>query len=159
MINKISFFLLGLFLLSGCGGILNPYDSKSDAICPKSSNGKCVSLIQAYEESIENKDKKTENKKVSKIIKSSKENEILADDLKIPENSSDLYQEALNKKMAKLINDPVTPIVVPPTAMRVLIFPYQSGNVFYMHRFIHFLDNTPRFVLGNKPGLMEQLID
>lgn len=156
MYKKLVFIFFGITLLSGCAKTLNPY--ADSFACPRSENGKCVSLTQAYEESIgesiqknkENNSKKQQEKTDKTPSKTDTDTQI-----KIPEQGDDLYKEALYKKMTKLINDPVTPIMLPPNTLRMLIFPYSVGNTFYMHRFIYFLDDTPRFIFDGGVVLPE----
>jgi conjugal transfer pilus assembly protein TraV len=136
-INR-SFITLGflaLIALSGCASILNPYSS--DFTCPKTEGGKCVSVNDAYTESLqqraplqggsEGKNEKTETA------------------------PADLgYQASLYKKMQRLLDDPVTPIVVPPIVMRVLFLPYPGDDhELYGYRYAFMFVDEPRWLLGD----------
>ncbi|MBI3754640.1 MAG: TraV family lipoprotein, partial [Deltaproteobacteria bacterium] len=56
---------------------------------------------------------------------------------------------ALQEKLTDLIKNPVTPVVVPPKALRVLMFPYANKSELYMPRYIYILVDDPRWVVGD----------
>ena len=60
------------------------------------------------------------------------------------------YREAELAKSAKLLKQPVTPVIVPPTVMRVLILPYQGdGGELNMMRYAYIMTDKPRWVMGD----------
>jgi len=61
------------------------------------------------------------------------------------------YREASLAKMAKMLKEPVTPIVVPPSVMRIWMAPRQGENkgVLDMGRFVFMMVEDPHFVMGD----------
>lgn len=126
-------FFVSLFLaISGCS-YLTPYSS--DFQCPDVDKGKCVSVNEAYKMSLNGKgqgEKDKDNKKGNK-----------------KEDAASGYKAALQEKLTDLIKNPVTPVVVPPKALRVLMFPYANKSELYMPRYIYILVDDPRWVVGD----------
>lgn len=130
------------FLAFGCASILNPYES--DFQCPNADKGKCASVGEAYNASLDKKkqegaqDKKDKQEKV---------------DLNAHDKQSDApteYQTALYKKISGLLKEPVTPMVAPPPVMRALFLSYPGdGDELFMPRYIYFFLGKPRWVLEN----------
>lgn len=155
-IMKKKLVLLILILLSlpilftGCGGIINPY--KGEFACPQSEKGKCVGIIQAYEEVIklEEEAKKKEKERGNgsnvgnntfSLFEKEMEEEILKEQL--------LIKKHLFEKMSGLLRDPQTPILVSPQVIRILILPYAQGKNLYMGRYIYVMLEEPRWVFEN----------
>lgn len=67
----------------------------------------------------------------------------------IAANSGDLYRESRYRELAGLIEDTVTPIVQPPKVLRTLIVSYSAGDSLYMPRYVYFLADEAKFVLGD----------
>jgi len=141
---KFTFLLLAVLVFSGCS-IFSPYNSKFQ--CESPDKGKCVSVQKAYEESMgkgnfhgkvvgkhgSSKDKGGE--KEMKDVKSS--------------SAEESYRESIQREMANLINAPVTPLLVPPKVMRVLVLPYPDKSVLYMPRYIYIMTDKPRWIIGD----------
>ncbi len=117
------FFLLLLAIpLAGC---MNPY--ASDFACPDPDNGKCMSMKDAYSESI-----------ASRLDPARP---------KPPADNSD-YHDALYGRITGLLREPETPVVVPPKVMRVLMLPYEGeDNELFMPRYAYIFTEPPRWVL------------
>lgn len=134
--------LIGLALITlliGCASVLNPY--KSDFHCPETDKGKCVSVQNAYLESIQKNYKEEDEEKSEKLKQ---------DDGKIPQKQSNVYQEALYRELAGLLNEPLSPMVAPPMVMRVLLLPYKGDtNELYMLRYVYFFVDGPKWILGD----------
>ncbi len=129
--------MTAVILLAGC---LSPYSS--DFKCPKTEGGKCVSLAEAYDESLRQNNGPAGSDNQADSGKD-KDGAHAAD----PETG---YQASLYKKMQRLLDDPVTPIVVPPTAMRVLILPYPGDDhELYMPRYVFMFVDEPSWLLGD----------
>lgn len=126
-----------LILFSGCS-IFTPY--KSSYNCPKGDKGKCVSAKEAYKDSFKKTEESVKDKEETgqKGKKESQEKE-----------AENLYLSSLQKELASLIEDPVTPVVLPPKVIRVLIFQYNNKNVLYMPRFIYMTVGDPIWVMGD----------
>ena len=133
MQRRYLMLVLFLFLAAqGCSSIM-PYSG--NFTCPKTANGKCMSVSDAYEESL---------KKVPQAnqVNGAKDNR------SVPEDSA--YKKELLKKLAGLLKEPTTPMVRPATVMRVL-FTYYPGDEaeLYSYRYAYFFADTPAFVLGD----------
>lgn len=125
----IAVILLLFIGLQGCASWINPY--ASDFNCPKTENGRCISVPDAYQESL-----KKGPKKGAKDEQSG--------------NGSGAYEKELFKKLAGMLKEPVTPIVNPPTAVRVLFTPYPGDeNELYLYRYAFFFVDSPSFILGD----------
>jgi conjugal transfer pilus assembly protein TraV len=121
---QLRFFLLALFALP-LAGCMNPY--ASDFACPDPGNGKCVSMEDAYSESIASRLDPARPKQ--------------------PTDSSD-YEDALYGRITGLLREPETPVVVPPKVMRVLMLPYEGeDNELFMLRYAYIFTEPPRWVL------------
>ena len=120
-------FIVSLALLSGC----NPY--ASEFTCPRTDNGKCMSVADAYAESLRPLPLEPEPKK--------------RDDRK---GSDESWQGEMQKKIFRLLKEPNTPLVVQPTVMRVLMLPYRGEqNELYMLRYVYMFVNDPHWVIGD----------
>ena len=119
---------------SGC----MPY--ASNFTCPKSEDGKCGSLTSAYEDSLQ---KGTNYEKTSGDCAGE------ACKGKGAPSSYMSYRDALNTKLADLLNAPTTPMVKPPTVMRVLLLPYvgEDGELFDV-RYSYVMINDFSWVTG-----------
>jgi len=141
MRRLVLLFVLAIFL-TGCASVLNPYES--DFQCPDTDRGKCVSVQDAYGESMQ-KNSSTENKDE---VKSEKPKE--GGTLESQGKKNNDYQEALYKELAGLLKEPLTPIVAPPKVMRVLLLPYKGdSNELYMIRYVYFFVEEPKWILGD----------
>ncbi len=139
MRKLISYFFLSLvFTLAGCAGAMNPYSSSFS--CPNFKNGRCVSVEDAYKDSTNGKYQ--DLWKESGAGKSKKE--------KAAPTEADLYQSALYGRLNGLLKSPVSPMVVPPQVMRVLILPYTGrDNELYMERYVYLFLSSPKWLLND----------
>jgi conjugal transfer pilus assembly protein TraV len=166
---KKCLIILTLLCLWGCGAVLNPY--KEDFSCPDYDKGKCIKVEGAYKESLQKKRNDALNEKENKAAcekcrKEAKNNNVSEDTYctacfasetgestdKRPttESAQALYQKALNKKIAIMLKEPNTPLIVPPQIMRVLVLPYKGDmSELYMMRYIYLLIDDPQWVMGN----------
>ena len=131
--------------LSGCGGIVNPYDSSFS--CPHFQDGKCVSVETAYKESTGDKgyhDLWSEGGQP-------RSNQLRRDQTgHINASEEDLYRSALFGRLNGLLNSPTPPMVVAPQVMRVLILPYTGrDNELYMQRYVYMFLGGPGWLLKN----------
>lgn len=116
--------LLSALLIATLSGCLNPY--AGDFNCPKTDNGKCVSVEDAYYES---------------------KNGFIGTP---GQTSSDDYQEALYSRMVGLLKQPETPLVAPPKVMRVLMLPYEGKDEeLYLYRYAYIFTDRPRWILSD----------
>jgi conjugal transfer pilus assembly protein TraV len=129
--NNVILAVLAALCLSGCW--LNPYSSEFN--CPKTANGKCISVSDAYTESLKNDPQGKTTTGPDQAAKGA---------------AFSVYEEELFRKMTAMIKEPATPIVNPGTVLRGLVL-YYSGEEreLYSHRYVFFFVDEPRFVLGD----------
>jgi conjugal transfer pilus assembly protein TraV len=130
MMKQLLLPALLVITLTGC---LNPY--AGDFNCPETDNGKCVSVEDAYYES------------KGRLIGTPRQSD------------SGEYQEALYARMADLLKEPETPMVVAPKVMRVLMLPYEGKDEeLYLYRYAYIFTDRPRWILTDplKTPLGEQ---
>ncbi|MCR4287982.1 MAG: TraV family lipoprotein, partial [Deltaproteobacteria bacterium] len=60
-----------------------------------------------------------------------------------------VYRDNLQKELSGLLEAPVTPVIIPPKVMRVLIFPYPDKTLLFMPRYIYMMIDEPEWVIGN----------
>ena len=146
---------------SGCSAIVSPYNAEFQ--CPETDKGKCVSVQAAYKESIDNPLVKADPEKSKPPCeacggnerKGPKQSEELQLDT-IPKsdayksgNPKHQYQDALYRKLASLIGQPSTPVVVPPDVVRVLILSYTgSENDLFSYRYVYFFATEPSWIIS-----------
>ena len=132
--------------LSGCA-VVAPYDSNFS--CPGNTEyGKCTSMQGAYSEALGG-DVVPEPREGERDKKSSKRGTSPS----APPALS-RYKEAEYAELAKLIEEPVTPIVKPPEVLRTLIIGYGTNDkTFYAPRHIFYFASEAGFVLGDAPSL------
>jgi len=121
--TRCGLFLL-LLLLSGCGAALNPYHENFNCQAPE-DNGHCVDTKTAYEEAVG----------INHLVKGKEE------------NTKKHVDEARLEKLAELLKEPQTPIIVPPRILRVLILPYKGNDDLFMARYAYLQVESARWVL------------
>jgi conjugal transfer pilus assembly protein TraV len=163
---KMLLGMLGALMLVGCK-VLVPYDSKF--ACEGTQDfGRCMDVQTAYEDALgtaanaQGRDKsgKTAPKweyrgAPSKGATSSPTlKRMRAKDAKgtqvafLPASTEELYRQSQYRELARLIEEPVTPIVQPPKVLRTLIVSYSAGDSLYMPRYVYYLADEAKFVLG-----------
>lgn len=114
-----------------------PYSS--DFACPKSEDGTCASLPNAYENSL-----------IGYTPKMDKNKEKITKDKDPGDTSYLMYRDALHTKLSGLLKEPVTPVLNPPTVMRVLLLPYVGDeNELYTLRYAYLVVNDFKWVVGD----------
>ena len=145
MIKKTIPLLLLTLCLTACSAkTFNPYDDEFD--CPYVDRGKCISVDDAYRESLE------ENAFIQEEISQPQEATEQKNQLQNggvgeekttpsekPKTARYNYQEALYNELTGMLREPETPLVIPPKTMRVLLLSYTSeNNELYGDRFVYF---------------------
>lgn len=140
-----------IFSLTGCAGVMNPYSS--DFNCPKTYNGTCVSVSDAYHESLHAEVHQGDNGNDQALCdgcSSEKEREEQSTYPVDETTQEHQYYEALYEELTGLIKEPVTPLIAPPKAMRVLFLPYKgNSDELYMYRYIYFFVDRQTWILGD----------
>jgi conjugal transfer pilus assembly protein TraV len=67
----------------------------------------------------------------------------------VPRSTEELYRQSQYRELAGLIEEPVTPMVQPPKVLRTLIVSYSAGDSLYMPRYVYYLADEAKFVLGD----------
>jgi len=159
LINFIRYSILAVLavgpVLTGCSALVSPYSTTFQ--CPDSDKGKCVSVQTAYDESIDDnplvkeqvcedcEEKETSDEKKMEIHTSDK---TPADTSAVNSAKYD-YQNALYKKLTSIIDQPETPLVIPPDVMRVLIPSYTgTDNEWFSARFVYFFVTEPKWSMS-----------
>lgn len=134
--RRLTYILLLAYAVAiGC----MPYASEFS--CPKSGDGSCGSLPQAYENSVVGYTPKMDKSDKKEEGKSSKDN---------GDTSYLMYRDSLHNKLSGLLKEPVTPVLNPPTVMRVLLLPYVGeDNELYTLRYAYLLVNEFKWVVGD----------
>lgn len=163
MRNRISRLCLsiGLFGLIatefGCASIMNPYESEFK--CGKGTPfGKCASTPEIYAEEVPGYrpplvqgSSSPHDKKCKDCGENGKPRILQARgaDIQQPPSES-AYREAELAKITKLLKAPVTPVVVPPSVMRILFTPVQ-GEVgeLNMPQYVFLMMDRPKWVMGD----------
>jgi conjugal transfer pilus assembly protein TraV len=153
----------GMFAMSGCA-LLNPYNGSFS--CPKTSNGKCVSVQAAYSEATKSKtfispdvknDEACNSDDTAAGVCSGEEKVLKFNSSTNVSSTYNRYQTSLFDKFGGLLREPVTPIVAPPKTMRVLLLPYTGqDNEFYMLRYVYFFVDEPRWLMGDSVSSGEE---
>ena len=156
-IELIILLLATLFVFSACSALISGYNSEFQ--CPSTNKGKCVSVKEAYRESVEGAEINPLVKEKSKAggedethctncqseAEASGQQEVSKGN-QPPEYS---YRDALYKKLSSMIGKPSTPLVVPPEVVRVLILSYtSSNNELFSYRYVYFFATEPKWVIS-----------
>lgn len=138
---------LAPLVLSGCS-LFVPFDS--EFMCPGTTDyGKCTDVQGAYSDALGGE--LPADEAIAKDRKRDKND-------RPPEPRSrsvaranvNRYKAAEYAELAKVIEDPVTPLVQPPKILRTLIVAYATGEkTLYMPRYVFYFANDGTFVYGD----------
>lgn len=124
-IRQKTALLFLLSLLTGCGAALNPYHENFNCRAEE-DNSHCADTQTAYEEAIAITDLETDDG-------SSQHRNI---------------EEIRLQRLAELLEEPETPMIMPPRIMRVLILPYKGqGDELFMARYAYLQVESAQWVL------------
>jgi conjugal transfer pilus assembly protein TraV len=157
--------ILGLSL-NGCSfslsKLVNPY--KDDFECPQAEKGKCVPIREAYLESLRKglrdilftptTQTQFPPQQPTPQASPQKENEASFNLQSVfPYDNWEMYSkynEALLRKLQEMLENPKTPILIPPQVVRVLILPYAAErDTFYAERYVYIIVEGPQWVFHN----------
>lgn len=141
---KVKTIAAALLLLSTGCSLLVPYDDEFS--CPGSRDyGKCTDVNGAYEEAVygtpapdTGSPDKDEKEKVSHAKLSHSP----------PMTGEDHYRDAQYRELAGVIEDPETPVVVRPKALRTLILSYDTDGTLWMPRYVYYFANDAKFIFS-----------
>jgi conjugal transfer pilus assembly protein TraV len=152
-IFMIFLVVLGLGL-NGCGPLsklMNPYDDNFE--CPQFEKGKCVSIKQAYTESLQKDILFTPTPSTAQTSSPKENKTSFSVQSVFPQEGGEAYSkynEALMKKLQEMIENPKTPVLIPPQVVRVLILPYSADrDTFYAERYAYIIIEGPQWVFHN----------
>ena len=132
--------LIALNLFStGCAKLANPYDEEFNCKAnPK--GGKCVSTPTAYKDA-KNSTSSTEDNPSNCIDGNCgglENNQSIDGDGTRSNLSRSIAQDKRYKTISALLEEPKTPILIPPTVLRVLFMPYKGENgALFMKRYVY----------------------
>lgn len=140
--KKVFSWLLATVTLCGCSAVLNPYQSSFN--CPEADKGKCVSVQQAYSDSLNPLVKPESGAGEGECHECGKDKPVTSG----TGREEAEYRGALFKRLSGLLNEPETPLVAPPQVMRVLLLPYRGdGGELFMPRYAYFFLDRPQWIL------------
>ncbi|MBU0993385.1 MAG: type IV conjugative transfer system lipoprotein TraV [Proteobacteria bacterium] len=142
MMNQKLLWIVCLTLyVTGCGKVFNPYHS--EYMCPDVYKGKCATMDEAYEESFEDNELVLERQDCKDCDKQTQKNKREQPS----ENKTYTYKDKLFTEIAAIIDEPETPVLVPPKVSRVLIISYTDDDeeTFFGYRHVYFITDKPRF--------------
>ena len=144
---------MALGLLSGCG----VYSSKYS--CPPGYNGMCESVEDAYHDSVNGVDpRKFDARWQKRHRKWLKQHKDLVAARKRAMQSKEKtkgeapgYRKDLFRELRSLIQQPETPVVVPPRVMRGLVLGVAENSMFVSPHYVFFMLDRPRWLLRKVP--------
>jgi len=146
----------GLFIITACASVLNPYES--EFTCPQSELGTCAPVKTVYSETKAGITYPTQE--LDCLGESDRSG---GDSCPLTESGADKkptelteYARAKNSKLSILLRDPQTPIAIPPKVMRIAILPYVGkDNELYMPRYVYVFVDSPEWVISNIKSVEE----
>jgi conjugal transfer pilus assembly protein TraV len=143
-----------LLVVSACS--LNPYNSQF--MCAATANhGKCESVDAAYGDAVAKtatpsprptgaSSAKT-RRRTPDPLRSAPANGLPI--MNVANTSGEArYLDAEYRKLAALVEEPIVPVVQPPTVLRTLILSYSSSDSVYLPRYVMYFAEAPKFVIG-----------
>ncbi|MDA8165437.1 MAG: TraV family lipoprotein [Desulfobacteraceae bacterium] len=133
-----------VFLLSGCGPLLNPYHEHFKCRTPDDS-GACVDVATAYGHATGalSLDKGAAGCRTGKDAGAAA--------------GRDDYLRAQYRRLAGLLAEPEPPILTPPRVMRGLILAYPGADgALFMPRYIYFEVDEGRWIFGEEKRKREE---
>ena len=135
---SIYLVIFSLLTLSGCAKLLNPYEESFG--CPGGDVGSCDDMETAYNKSLNSESFSpmvTEDRREEEPDMRNKSN--------FPIYS---YRKQHIKEVKGLIEDPITPMIMPSKKMRLLVLGYEDVTKdYYGHRYIYFIAEEERWAM------------
>jgi conjugal transfer pilus assembly protein TraV len=133
------FVVIMVFSLSSCASIFNPYEESFG--CPDGFEGSCDDVESAYNKS------RGEGESFSPMVVEDYRDEEPDLRNKSKHPVYNLHRQKV-REVKGLIEDPLTPMLIPSKKMRLLVLGYQDvTDDFYSHRFIYFIAEKERWAL------------
>lgn len=141
-IPQLIFPIFFIILAQGCS-ILNPYDSES--MCAGIEDyGSCVTAQEAYKEAVTGEKARVTRPQYNDLSDTTPE----AKTGSYNKNALGEYQSSYYKRLKKLIEKPVAPLIKQPKVIRGLILPYGKKTLFTA-RYVYIMVEDPTFILGD----------
>lgn len=136
--------LLGLAIvsaLSACS-VIAPYDNEFQ--CERNQDyGKCTDVQGAYTDALG-------GRMDAPAAAAGDRKEARPSEDATGRHAISRYKAAEYREMARLIEEPVTPLVIPPKVLRTLVIAYPTGEkTLYLPRYIYHFASDGRFVMGD----------
>ncbi|MGI9377301.1 MAG: TraV family lipoprotein [Tsuneonella suprasediminis] len=149
--------LPALGALGGCstlGSVMSPYSEKFS--CKNDDHGQCIHPDKAYADAVAGVASKsdpavTRDKKLLREARRA-QGSGKASSGKAAPGAFAGYRDSVYRELQGLIEQPVTPMLKPPRAVRTLILPYadrQRPDRLYMPRYVYSLLERPQWVVGD----------
>lgn len=142
--------------LGGCatiGSVMSPYSEKFS--CKNSDHGQCIHPDKAYEDAVAGRTPRSDPAvtRDKKLLRGADADEITtpAPRGKAAAGAYAGYRDSVYQELKGLIDQPVTPMLKPSTAVRTLILPYadrQRPDRLYMPRYVYSILERPAWVVG-----------
>jgi conjugal transfer pilus assembly protein TraV len=141
--------LAAFVLTTGCASILNPYDDEFQ--CPKTYEGQCASIPNAYDMSVSGVEPEQEGEDAEgQDGQEPREDLTRPDTAFAPVGMEYDYLNVKYEKMRSLIHAPATPLVVPSDVIRILILPYTGmDNNLFGDRHVYLFATQPGWVISS----------
>ena len=155
-LGLVGLLTAALLMTTGCAKVFNPYDSEFQ--CPRTDEGRCMSIPDAYEQSLSGENPPPVSERA---LRRPRAGARLQREAPTVQAGSDTYTRTRERarydylsrkydKMAALIGNPVTPVVAPPDVIRVLILSYTGAdNHLFGYRYVYFFATQPRWILSS----------
>lgn len=159
--SGLGIMFLAAFVLSGCGGLV-PYGD--ELACPGTFKGKCQPIEDAYQDSVAGIDprmydeewlehKKEWNEKNKALIEARKKLSKSGMGGIGHEGEAPTYRKELFHELRQVIEEPETPMVIPPRVVRGLVLNVAEGEMFVPSHYVYFMLDKPKWVLKKVPEL------
>lgn len=156
-IYKIFILIILINSLCACSSIMMPYSDELK--CSGTYKGKCQSVEDAYNDSkadidprmydkewLEKKKEWMEENKA--LVEARKQNQIQADNQIAP-----TYRKELFRELTDVIQEPETPMVIPPRIVRGLVLNVARDEMFVASHYVYFMIDKPKWVLRKIPEI------
>jgi len=146
--------IIAIFITLPSCSTMFPYED--EFACKRKNNmGKCVSSMQAYDEIVNGDSGRYPYAKPA----SEQDDEVeVKTDMSAPDSGYLQYLQANYEQQKRLLDSPITPMIMTPTVLEILVMSYKSSNNRQLNgsRYIHVIVEDAKFIMGDylEPKLM-----